>query len=108
MAANRRIVGTAEGRLAAASVVAGYTTLKDVAAAGGRAVLISIASNLDGDVTISLDGGTTDYISLSAGISHAITLGAAGAEYSGVISVKRGPSGASTTGFISCGVIRLN
>jgi len=110
MSSNRRLVIQAEGRLAAASVVAGYTTLSGPIS--GRGVIITIITSLDGDATISLDGGTTDYITLPAGSAisrpFSINLGSAGAEYSGTISVKRGPSGASTTGFISCGVIRVN
>lgn len=102
----RRIVAEAEGRLLAAAVTAGYVSLHS--SVKGRGVIIHIANSLDGDVVLSLDGGTTDYIAIPAGNNITFNLGTNNAEYSGTISVKQGPSGASTSGFISCGVLRVN
>jgi hypothetical protein len=95
----------AKGELAFGAVTAGYVTLLALGTVG-RVVILSFANSLSGDVTISLDGGTTDYITLPAGLSHQIPFGMAGIEYSGTVSVKQGPSGASTSGIISCGAIR--
>lgn len=104
MSANRRYLGMASARLAAASVSAGYVTL--IGPVAGRGYVLQISNSLNGDVVLSLDGGTTDYITLPAGISLSIDFGTNNIEYSGTASVKQGPSGASTTGFISAGVIR--
>lgn len=93
----------AKGELAFGSVLVGYSTLLNLT--NGRVVILSFANSLSGDCTISLDGGTTDYITLPAGLSHQILFGAAGIEYSGVVSVKYSTA-ASTSGLISCGAIR--
>ena len=102
---NRRLVVVAEGRVAAASVGAGYAAIQSNLS---RVINITFANSLNGDVSISFDGGTTTYITLPAGQTLSVDLGANHAEYSGTISIKQGPSGASTTGFISCGVIKVN
>lgn len=106
MAANRRIVTETGITVAFGSVGAAYSTL--IGPIAGRGVTIVITNSLNGDAIISLDGGTTQFIELPAGHGLTLDLGANGAEYSGTISVKRGTSGASTAGFISAGVIRVN
>ncbi len=106
MSANRRIVAQAVGTLAFGSVAVGYTTLQGPIA--GRGVVVAIANSLNGGVILSLDGGTTDFIRLPAATPITIDLGANSAEYSGTISVKQDGAGAPTSGFISCGVIRVN
>ena len=102
----RRIVAQAVGTLAFGSVAAGYTTLQGPIA--GRGIIISIVNSLNAGVIVSLDGGTTDFIRLPAATPLTLDLGAGEAQYSGTISVQQDGAGAPASGFISCGVIRVN
>lgn len=106
MSANRRLVSESAGTVAFGSVGASYGTL--IGPIAGRGVVIFIANSLNAGVILSLDGGTTDFIRLPAATPITIDLGANSAEYSGRISIKQDGAGAPTSGFISCGVIRVN
>jgi len=110
MTSPRRLVSQAGGTIAFGSLGASYSAV--VSNVPGRGISLHFISSLDGDVTISLDGGTTDFITIPPGatVSKSLTLdlGANGGHFSGTISAKRGPSGASTVGFLSVGVIRVN
>lgn len=103
--ANRRLVMKAGGNKEYSAVTSSYTTL--LSGVEGRGVVLQIANSLNSDVYLSLDGGTTEYLRLPAATSNTIDLGSNGAEFSGTISVKYG-SAAPTSGFIYCGVIRVN
>ena len=104
--ANRRIVAQAVGTVAFGSVAVGYGTLQGPIA--GRGVVLMITNSLNAGTIISLDGGTTDFLRIPAATSITIDLGSNDAEYSGTISVKQDGAGAPTSGFMSCGVIRVN
>jgi len=106
MSANRRMVAQAVGTVAFGSVAVGYGTLQGPIA--GRGVCLLIANSLNAGIVISLDGGTTDFLRLPASTSFTIDLGANGVEFSGTVSIKQDGAGAPSSGFISCGVIRVN
>lgn len=101
---NRRITPQAGQRIAFGSVAAAYGDL--LTSVKGRGVVLVITNSLDAEVTISLDGGTTDFIWLPAGVGLTLDLGANSAEFSGTVSVKY-TSGAPTSGAIAAGVIRV-
>lgn len=101
--ANRRFKPFAGASVAFGSVGAGYGNL--LASIPGRGYILTITNSLDADVWISLDGGTTDYVRLPAGVGISLDFGASEVEYAGTVSVKYG-TGAPTSGFISCGVVR--
>lgn len=103
---------TAYGRLDAAGVLAGYSTLLDVQAVNGSvtgnkggATILFFFNTLDADVILSLDNGTTDAVYLHAGKSWTMDLSAGEMRYVGTIRVKRA-SGAAATGSIACTAVR--
>ena len=100
----RRLTPFAGASLTAAQLSASYATL--VSGVGGRGVTLFFTNSLNGDVIISLDGGTTQFLMLPAGVGLALDLGANDAEFSGTVSAKDGTT-AATTGYISCGVVRV-
>jgi hypothetical protein len=103
---NRTIVTTAKGTLAYSTVddTSAYQTLLDTSSVG-RVLILVIENTLNSSTTISLDGGTTNWGILEAGDGLTLNFGAAGLEYSGVISVKY-TSAAPTSGNIHASVIR--
>jgi hypothetical protein len=103
MAANRRAkFDVAGGTVAFGSVGAAYSTLVGPTS---RCVGMLFLNDLDAATVISLDGGTTDFVTLPAGINYMLNFAALGVEYAGTVKVKR-LSGAPTTGNISCGIVR--
>ena len=101
-AARRAKFDKTGGYLAFGSIPAGYATLVGPIA---RVTGLIFFNSLDQDVVVSLDGGTTDFVTLPPGINFVLNMRALGIEYNGTVSVKR-LSGASTVGYISCGVLR--
>ncbi len=101
---NKRLVSEPGATLAFGSLAAGYTVVG--AAIAGRGVILSITNSLNVDCWLSLDGGTTDFIQLPAGISITLDFAANDGEFSGRVAVKQGTAGAAASGFISRGVIR--
>lgn len=98
------IVNGAGNSLAFGSVVVGYTAL--LTSVVGKVVVLFIDSTLNGDVVLSLDGGTTDWRLLPAGTSTTIDFGAQEAIWNGTLSVKYN-SAASTSGFIAASYIKV-
>lgn len=112
MSYQQALFDTAYGRLDAAAVLAGYTTLLTVSAVTGSvdgnkgaAAILFFFNTLDADVVISLDNGTTDAVYLHAGKSWTMDLSAGEMRYLGTIRVKRA-SGAAATGSIACTAVR--
>ena len=92
----RAIVNISPAPVAFGSVTNVYTTLM---AAKTRVAIIMITNTLDQTVTLSLDGGTTDFCQLGAGQGWIIDFSAAGGQYDGAISIKY-TSVAPAAGFI--------
>ena len=103
MGRNRIDTTQAYGTLAFGSVTAAYATL--VSSVQGRGICLHFFNSLDAAIVVSLDGGTTDWGLIPAGLSWTIDLGANDIEYSGTSSVKDNGA-ANTSGFISCSVTR--
>jgi hypothetical protein len=105
MAALRRArVNNGTARLAFGALTGTNQTL--LPAVAGRGVILYLSNSLNAETIISLDGGATDFITLQSGQSLTIDFAAAGAEYSGAVSVRHTGS-APTSGAISAGVVRV-
>ncbi len=101
----RRIdVSVPGGYLAFGSVSSTYVNL--LSSIQGRGVVLFIASSLDTEVVVSLNGGTTDWLTIPARTNISIDLGASGAEFAGTVSVKDNGAAASS-GAISAAVVRV-
>ena len=87
----------AGGRVAFGSVGAGYSTLLTVT---DKAIILLVSNTLNQDVVLSLDGGTTNWHTLPAGISFVLDFGTNGASFNGTIQVKHNGV-APTAGAIS-------
>ena len=112
MSYQQALFNTTYGRLDAAAVLAGYTTILNVVVVSGSisnnigaATIIYFSNTLDADIVISLDNGTTDGFFLHAGKSLTIDLSAGNMRFEGVIRIKRF-SGAPAAGSIACSVVR--
>lgn len=105
MSALRRArLNNGSGRFAFGTLTGAYQTL--LAAVPGRGVSLIFSNSLNAETVISLDGGTTDFITLQAGHSITIDFGAVAAEFSGTVSAKH-TGAAPTSGAISVGVVRV-
>lgn len=103
MAHQRAVVTTAGGSIAGASLTGSYQTL--ISSVPGRGVLLAVGNTCNADVVLSLNGGTTNWMVIPAGVSFTFNLGAVGVEYSGTISAKHNGA-APASGTLSVGVIR--
>lgn len=100
------------GRLAFGSVGAGYATLKAVTRTTGTltnnkgdAVALLFFNNLNQDVIISLDNGTTDAVYLPANTNWTVDLATNSLMYNGTIQVKHAGV-APTSGGIAVTIVR--
>jgi len=112
MSYQQALFNTTYGRLDAAAVLAGYTTILNVANVSGSiannigcSTIIYFSSTLDADIVISFDNGTTDSFFLHANKSLTIDLSAGNMLFTGIIRIKRF-SGAPAAGSIACSVVR--
>jgi hypothetical protein len=101
---HRRITPQVGQRIAFGSVTASYTDL--LTSVKGRGMILVVTNSLDAETTLSLDGGTTDFLWLPAQTGLTLDLGTNQAEFSGTVSIKY-TSGAPTTGAIAAGIIRV-
>lgn len=106
------LFNTAYGRLAFGSITGTYATLLTVTPSTGSitnnrgaATILYFFNNLNADVIISLDGGTTDAVYLPANFSWTCDLSTGNMLYTGTIQVKHTGS-APASGGIACSVVR--
>ncbi len=105
MAARVRIDTTvAGGGFAFGSITGAYQN--GLTSVQGRGVILYILNSLNTDSVISLDGGTTDFVVLPAGVSISLDLATNDAEYFGSVSVKHNGV-APASGRISFAIVRI-
>lgn len=104
MTLRRARLNNGSGRMAFGSLTGSYQSL--LAAVPGRGVSLIFSNSLNAETVVSLDGGTTDFITLQASHSITIDFAAIGAEFSGAVFVKH-TGAAPTSGAISVGVVRV-
>jgi hypothetical protein len=95
---------TAGGRIAGTSITGSYQAV--LSSVPGRGVVMFIANSCNTEITVSLDAGTTDWLSFPPGYSPTIDFGANDAEFSGTVSVKHNGI-APASGAFSVGIIRV-